>query len=152
MYDDVQCCMCQGECRRVDPNTEGKACATFYRGLADNMKDELASRDEPESLDRLLELSIRIDNRLRERRRERSFRPLPRPLSPARGPPASPRSPESSRGRFSLESEPMQIGRTGLSPEERERRRVEGACFYCGQSGHTIANCTTRSGNDRARR
>ncbi|XP_023805186.1 uncharacterized protein LOC111947739 isoform X1 [Oryzias latipes] len=40
--------------------------------------------------------------------------------------------------------EPMQIGHSKLTPEERQRRRDEGTCFYCGQSGHLVHQCTLR--------
>ncbi len=45
--------------------------STFYRGLSEDVKDELASRDWGSSLEELITLAIRIDNRVRERRRER---------------------------------------------------------------------------------
>ncbi|KAL3063873.1 hypothetical protein OYC64_000235 [Pagothenia borchgrevinki] len=35
----------------------------------------------------------------------------------------------------------MQLGRTKLTPEERQRRLREGRCFYSGERGHSIANC-----------
>ena len=35
----------------------------------------------------------------------------------------------------------MQLGRTRLTPEERQRRRQEGRCFYCGETGHLISTC-----------
>uniref|UniRef100_A0AAQ4PQG4 Gypsy retrotransposon integrase-like protein 1 n=1 Tax=Gasterosteus aculeatus aculeatus TaxID=481459 RepID=A0AAQ4PQG4_GASAC len=38
----------------------------------------------------------------------------------------------------------MQLGGTLLSPEERERRRVEGLCFYCGRTGHYRNTCPHR--------
>ena len=34
------------------------------------------------------------------------------------------------------EAEPMQVGRTSLTPEERSRRRQGNLCLYCGQAGH----------------
>ncbi|XP_053505604.1 transcription factor SOX-30-like isoform X3 [Ictalurus furcatus] len=37
-----------------------------------------------------------------------------------------------------IPTEPMQLGRTQLSAEERERRRQEFRCFYCGEEGHII--------------
>ena len=46
----------------------------FLRGLREELRDELAARDETTSLDELISLAIRLDNRLRERRRERSER------------------------------------------------------------------------------
>ncbi len=32
--------------------------------------------------------------------------------------------------------EPMQVGRARLSREEKERRRSQGLCMYCGAAGH----------------
>lgn len=40
--------------------------SVFFRGLSDQLKDELTSREEPKTFD-LFSLAIRIDNRLRER-------------------------------------------------------------------------------------
>ncbi|XP_043977886.1 uncharacterized protein LOC122833953 [Gambusia affinis] len=40
--------------------------------------------------------------------------------------------------------EPMQIGRTRLSPEERQKRMVSRLCLYCGAPGHFIATCPER--------
>lgn len=40
----------------------------FVRGLAESVKDELAVRDETNSLESLIFLAIRLDNRLRESR------------------------------------------------------------------------------------
>ena len=78
----------------------------FVKGLSEELKDELAAREETSSLDELISLATRLDNRLRERRRERAaglrppYSPSPpwsarppafSPLSP--GPPASSGSP-----------------------------------------------------------
>ncbi|KAI2652744.1 Transposon Tf2-6 polyprotein [Labeo rohita] len=41
-------------------------------------------------------------------------------------------------------SEPMQIGATGLTPEERDRRVRNHLCLYCGQAGHLRTNCPIR--------
>ena len=40
----------------------------------------------------------------------------------------------------------MQIGRTHLSPEERERRILSRACLYCGQTGHFLSGCPSCPG------
>uniref|UniRef100_A0A8C5HTM3 Gypsy retrotransposon integrase-like protein 1 n=3 Tax=Gouania willdenowi TaxID=441366 RepID=A0A8C5HTM3_GOUWI len=45
---------------------------SFYRGLSEALKDELATKEEVGSLEALISLAIRLDNRLRERRRERA--------------------------------------------------------------------------------
>lgn len=35
--------------------------------------------------------------------------------------------------------EPKQLGRSRLTPKERQRRRKLHFCFYCGESNHTVA-------------
>ncbi|XP_077417102.1 uncharacterized protein LOC144048723 [Vanacampus margaritifer] len=50
---------------------EAALCGIFRRGLSPRIKDELAARDETSTLEELIGLAIRLDNRLRERRRER---------------------------------------------------------------------------------
>ncbi|XP_072771297.1 uncharacterized protein KIAA0040 homolog isoform X2 [Nerophis lumbriciformis] len=37
--------------------------------------------------------------------------------------------------------DPMQLGRARLTQEERQRRQLEGRCFYCGEQGHLVATC-----------
>lgn len=133
--------------------------SAFYHGLSEGIKDELTTRDEPEDLNTLVSLSIRIDDRLRARRRERSHRPAtsasssPLPFSPAPPrlalPSSSPPSPSSPLGPG---EEPMQLGRARLTAEERERRIREGHCLYCGRTGHFISACPIRPGKDWTRR
>ena len=40
--------------------------SVFYKGLNKQLKDELALRDEPTSLEALISLAVSLDNRLRE--------------------------------------------------------------------------------------
>lgn len=120
----------------------------FLRSLNDQMRDQLAFHEETGSFEELLTLSRRVDNRLREReaeRRSRTFRSVSRPEAraapllppplPAAIPPRSPSPPL---------PEPMQIGRSRLPPEERERRFRAGDCLYCGRPGHRITACPVR--------
>ena len=118
----------------------------FTRGLSEQLKDELATRDEPPSLEELIALAIRVDNRLRERRREKKNHSLvPRIDSPSSvavsGSPLQPSvfpDPAPSAG------EPMQIGHTKLHPDERRRRVEKRLCIYCGQAGHFLINCPNK--------
>jgi len=100
----------------------------FHQSLCDSIKDELVSRDEPADLEGLISLSIRVDNRLRERRWERSVRSPQAFVSPSPAPPRFPYShvPEPRRDcPRASEPEPMHLGRAGLSPEERTPFKIE---------------------------
>lgn len=133
----------------------------FYHGLSDSIKDELATCEPVNDLESLISLSTRIDNRLRARQRERGTtrstgRVLDRRSTSVgthlSAPTSSSSSTLSSTPPASLSShppEPMQIGRTRLTPEERLRRMQDRCCLYCGQAGHFIAACPLK---DRASR
>ena len=126
----------------------------FLRGLREELRDELAARDETSSLDELISLAIRLDTRLLERRRERLGRvshppPVTRTMSPSLwGPAPSPSTscgpdwmPSRTAPSSSGAGEPMQLGRTRLTPRERQRRQRQGLCLYCGQEGHLQMHC-----------
>lgn len=119
-------------------------CDAFYQGLSEEVKDELSTRDAPRDLEELETLAARIDMRLHERRLERSsfsrtyqVVPVPRPQPSVSTPPVS-SSP------IPPAEEPMQIGRSRLSPQERERRLKRGLCFYCGGEGHLLRLCPAK--------
>lgn len=38
-------------------------------------------------------------------------------------------------------SEPRQLGRIHLTPEERQKRMTTGECLYCGQKGDCVNSC-----------
>ena len=120
--------------------------AAFQQGLSEELKDELAPRDSPSTLDDLIELALRLDNRLRERRRARESGGAPSacrllPSSVANSAPAE----------HSEEAQPMQLGHTRLSRHEREARMREGRCLYCGQAGHLRPACPELTGNGQVR-
>lgn len=118
--------------------------AVYLQSLNETMKDQLAYRDEPATFEELASLTLRIDNRLRERERGRGSvrRPLP-PFAPVAVVPVASGSFTNALSPPREESapEPMQRGRSRLSPEERERRICAHACFYCGESDHLVATC-----------
>ncbi|KAK7878028.1 hypothetical protein WMY93_031309 [Mugilogobius chulae] len=121
----------------------------FLRGLAENIKDELAVRDETNSLEALITLATTLDNRLRERRREKANRqPISRghvSVQSSTSPIASTTFPvPSSSSDIAQVEEPMQLGRARLAPDERLRRQKSGLCIYCGQAGHYISTCPLR--------
>ncbi len=101
----------------------------FRKGLNAELQSELACRDEGNTLGQFIELTIHLDNLIRSRR---TARPTP------------PRSPP----RFQYTTEPMQLGFTPLTPQERERRMQNQLCLYCGQAGHMRNNCPVRPSSD----
>ncbi len=105
---------------------ENEPLRLLYRnGLNEELQSELACRDEGRTLEQFMELTIRIDNLMRSRRVHRSALPIP-------------------TNQGTPEPEPMQVGVTRLSAEERERRIRQHLCLYCGESGHLRAACTAR--------
>ncbi|KAL0186709.1 hypothetical protein M9458_018379, partial [Cirrhinus mrigala] len=96
----------------------------FRRGLCQDLQSELACRDEGRSLNEFIELSIQVDNLIRSRRTQGSTTQIP---------PVTTSVPE-----------PMQIGATHLTSEERERRMQNSLCLYCGQAGHIKSTCPVR--------
>lgn len=123
--------------------------ATFWEGLAGRIKDELAGRDLPTTLDDLISLATRIDIRFAERQRESQRsrlterpRRVPR-LAPTFQKPLLPSSSVS-------QEEPMQVGRLKLTEQERARRRSNNLCLYCGEQDHFLKNCPNRPGNSSA--
>ena len=129
--------------------------SAYRRGLSEELKDLLV-RDRPTSLNELATLAHRLDDRLRERRRERAqMREGPSRKNPIRhgesqtmrntvttNPVCFPSGTEVSRSTEG--EEPMQLGRTRLTPDAREKRYLERRCFYCGGGGHVLRTCPTR--------
>ena len=129
--------------------------SAYRRGLSEEIKD-LIVRDRPSSTQDLIDLALTMDSRLHERRRERAQHP--RGASGVSGPRTGPRnsSPHAASPAPSLpqprppltrplgEDEPMQLGRSRLTPEIREQRMRDRLCLYCGKTGHLIRTCPTR--------
>jgi hypothetical protein len=120
----------------------------FYKGLKDAVKDELARTTVPDTLTAFIQLTIALDDRLHarhyqrtaERDRElRSPRTAPRRRFPARVQPA----PTTANVR---ESSPPE--RTAFRPayqpltdEQKDYRRRNKLCMYCGDPSHAVINC-----------
>ena len=118
---------------------ESKRAALFYRGLKDELKDILAQiPNRPNDVSALIDLVLEIDFRQGERRGEKKkdYRPSVPRFDRVRT--ENSRSPECSTG-----VEPMQIGtiRGPLTKEEKDKRRRNNQCLYCGAHGHFVKIC-----------
>ena len=130
--------------------------SAYRRGLGETIKD-LILQKQPPTLDALIALALQADDRLRERNRERAragaANKLPSVKSSSKTPGGDTAStPVSSLAFPSLKTrdEPMEMGKSRLSAEERERRMSERLCLYCSEGGHVIRSCPIRP-KDRAR-
>ncbi|XP_053330022.1 protein LDOC1 [Spea bombifrons] len=115
--------------------------AAFMHGLSDKLKDELAAREMPEDLEDLILFISRIDLRLRQRQSQKEKQRKP----PIR---LAPRFSNSTPQSLDPE-EPMQLGATSLTEQEKSHRRSEGLCLYCGGRGHFARYCPNKPGNAR---
>lgn len=105
----------------------------FFNGLAEEVKDELLPHTLPAGFDDLVDMAIRVDVRLGQRRRMRKPLIFPKQESHSITPISSSVLPDT--------SEPMQVDRARISPAEKERRLRDKACLYCGQQGHFVDAC-----------
>lgn len=109
----------------------------FLHGLADRIQQEIRAVELPTSLNSLIDLTIRVENRLDQATRRRGRAVLAN-------------RPEAQYQRSDVavsppgDLEPMQVGRARLSREERIRRRSLGLCLYCGSQEHHIQRCPVK--------
>uniref|UniRef100_A0A3B3CRR4 Gypsy retrotransposon integrase-like protein 1 n=1 Tax=Oryzias melastigma TaxID=30732 RepID=A0A3B3CRR4_ORYME len=114
----------------------------FYQSLNEQIKDHLCSQPETHSFEELVSAALRSDIRLRERQKER-YQP-PRPLKIRHVPLVEPSPVPEFSTSYEPVDEPMQIGHSRLTEEERRKRLKTGACFYCGAQGHLVPSCPSR--------
>ena len=117
----------------------------FYRGLAERLKDQLLTMDQPCTLDQLKIDALKCDNRYWERQHEKA--PIPTTctkLGPSSAAPtlASPQSKTPTfrpSNREKTEQPWKDLGNIlnadgKLMEAEKEWRRSKGLCFYCGEA------------------
>jgi len=125
-------------------------CYQFYEGLKNDVKDELSRTDRPKDLAGLIALAVKVDTRIYERHLEKynsspRFFPRPTPVHVSAQPvPAS----------KPIQSDAMEIDgtrapRQSLTPQEKQRRRDNNLCLYCGQAGHMTRDCSIRPQDQR---
>ena len=123
----------------------------FRQGLRNDVKDLLLTfHEDPKSLTEAISRAVRCDNRLFERRSERQQWPRPRSEQTY----ASVTSlPTSNTMHVPISTPisgptPMEIDSTRrrgpLTETEKQRRRANRLCLYCGGPGHIAINCPHR--------
>lgn len=129
--------------------------SAFYNGLNNDIKDALALIPEvPEDFSEFANLAIKVDNRLFERKLDRNSSPSNT---------GNQYSGNSRRNNNHFKSnnnhhnntnnnngvQPMDIDITKkfkpLTNEEKERRRKNNLCLYCGNPGHVATTCPNKA-------
>jgi hypothetical protein len=109
----------------VDWNTSSLV-SRFYSGLKHPIKVELAKVKRPEELEDLIAMAITIDNLQQQQLAQLN------PTSQSHDQP-----PKDFRPRSSLTASP----RRRLTDQEKEHRRKNNLCMYCGSADHLRLNC-----------
>lgn len=110
----------------------------FLHSLSEQLKDQIAARDEPETLNDAIDVAIRLDRRLRDRRNSlQAAHSSTSPSNPAVQPCPSPSPKDAKVG-------VVGGGRARLSRGERQHRINSALCIYCGDPDHFIAVCPRR--------
>ncbi|KAI0037945.1 hypothetical protein FA95DRAFT_1506271 [Auriscalpium vulgare] len=117
----------------------------FYRGLKDEVKDLLVGLHEPTVFNEYVALSIMADNRVHRRALEKKQdsgkgKGKQTPIATAR-----PSQSSSFSNASPASSSNAPTPRAPLTQEEKDRRRREGLCLYCGLGKHLISNCPNMS-------
>lgn len=105
--------------------------AAFYDGLKEEVKDKIFEHDEPKNLTKYIELAVRIDNRLYERRQQKKnvrngWNYVKKDQKANQGARRAP-PPSTAHGSH---SGPMELGAV-------EKRK----CYNCGTPGHLANQC-----------
>ena len=123
----------------------------FQQGLRNDVKDLLLTfHEDPKSLTEAISRAVRCDNRLFERRSERQQFSRTR-VEPTYASIVANRSQSYSQPLNSFQGNgptPMEIDaarrRGPLSEAEKQRRRANRLCLYCGGPGHIAIQCPHR--------
>ena len=127
---------------------------TYYQGLKDYIKDELSKDERPHTLSDLIEKAVRLDDRIFERKVEKQGH-----FSSSR--PQNQRPPFQPRQHYPSPPDPMDLdasfkhkpsnpapqssrntsNKGKLTMAEKQYRRDNNLCLYCGKAGHRVQDC-----------
>ena len=121
----------------------------FYRALNSNLKDEICRYDRPPSIEEYYKMAVRLDNRLTERKMEKkednsrlTFKPVNKSNPDAMVIGNSRTHPTTLE---EISDSGSHQSRKSLFVEERQYRRENNLCAYCGATDHARDACPKRS-------
>lgn len=111
--------------------------AAFYRGLREDVKDRLIEHDRPDTLTKYMEIAVRIDDRLYERRRERNRQTAPRQNQGWK--PNTGKKRNNGTTSWGTHSGPMEVDLNHSGTTNKDKKNVK--CFRCNKMGHYAREC-----------
>lgn len=126
----------------------------FYEGLKSDVKDALSYvMEEPDGLSAFQDLCVKLDNRIYERKsesRKETKQHNGRGNTSNPEPRATTQTTSTTETRQTSDGSAMDLDgtRTGpfkpLTPAEKQRRRDNNLCLYCGEEGHRADSCSKK--------
>lgn len=116
---------------------DGALRSRFFEGLNEEIQDEIASHELPRHLETLVDLALRVEERLCRRHQWRSVHSFWR---------ADDNFLQQASSTFpSSDPKPMQMGQMRHTPQEKRDRLARGVCLYCGKPGHFAIKCPLKA-------
>lgn len=107
----------------------------YYRGLRDDVKDEIARSERPDTFQGMIDMAVKVDNRMFERRLEKKGQYRPE---------------SKKRNKGNYWPQPMELDaatiKKKLPKEVMEKRRRDKLCFECGLPGHIASSHKKKNG------
>lgn len=122
----------------------------FYEGLKPDVKDTLSYvLEEPDDLAKFQDLCVKLDNRIYERKTDAKKENKNKTVSSTKAinPSTTTQTTSTTRITQSNDSSAMDLDATRskpfkpLTPAEKQRRRDNNLCLYCGEAGHRADGC-----------